>query len=311
MLESIQIRNFQSLRNVDIELGKLTVIVGPSSTGKSAITRAIKAVASNRLDSDYITQGTKRASVSVKTDSGTVTIERDSGGSSAYKVIANGGKVSIYSKLNRQVPTEVTEILGIAPSTKEVESINFAGQFDAPYLLKDGASSVARILGELTNVSTIFDAVREANRKVKNASGVLNLRKKDLDEVVSQIADYTSVGEAAKTITEAESRIAQCQDLDRAIKSLSSLIDGLAAASDARLQTFIDYEVPSLDLAQLAQQRLDRFTKILKETILSSKEISVARASEVSAQSDILSAEDDLHQALTDIGQCPLCQREM
>src|SRR6187402_3232806 len=167
MLQSIRCKNFQSLHDVDLELGKFTVIVGESSSGKSAFIRALKAVSSNQLNSDYITRGTKHSYVAVKTESATVTIERDQGGISVYKVAKTGSQESRYSKLNRQVPAEVTEILGITPSTLDEGSINFAGQFDPPYLLKDTGGSVAKTLGELTNVSTIFAAVKEANRRTK------------------------------------------------------------------------------------------------------------------------------------------------
>jgi len=63
VIHSISCKNFQSLQDVEIELGKFTVIVGASSSGKSALIRAIEAIASNSLNSDNIMQGTKHASV--------------------------------------------------------------------------------------------------------------------------------------------------------------------------------------------------------------------------------------------------------
>jgi DNA repair exonuclease SbcCD ATPase subunit len=311
VLQEIRIKNFQSLHNVDLEFGKFTVIIGASSSGKSAITRAIKAVASNALDSDYITQGTKRSAVTLRTDAGTVTIERTNNGSSTYKVAKPGSQESAYTKLNRGVPTEVTEVLGLAPSSKEVGSINFASQFDAPYLLKESAGNVARILGELTNVSTIFEAVREANKKVKNTSGVLNIRKKDLDKVVSQIADYASVGEQAKIISAAEAKLAICAKLDLQQSQLDRLIRNVVTASDALSRVKVIPEVPSMDRVLNAQRNLDNFTALLRKTITAGKNIQAAKAGALEAESAILGAEEDLHQALVSMGQCPLCNQEI
>lgn len=311
MIESIKCSNFQSLRDLDLELGKFTVIVGASSSGKSALTRAIKSIASNDLGTDKITQGTRHSAISVKTDLGTVTIERDLGGSSAYKITKVGSEESRFARLNRQVPTEVTEVLGIAPSTKELESINFAGQHDAPYLLKESSSNVARILGELTNVSTIFSAVREANKRAKNASSLLNLRKKDLDGVITQISEYAKIGEQAKQVSSLEELYADCATLQAQADLLEDLLDRAVMASQALSRI---KEIPDLpDTTELlnSQQTLNAFKATLREVASAKKIISDQRASFTQAQSAILQAEDELHQTLVAAGQCPLCNQEV
>lgn len=42
--QSIRVQGFQSLYDVSLDLGGFTVIVGPSSSGKSAFIRSVKAV---------------------------------------------------------------------------------------------------------------------------------------------------------------------------------------------------------------------------------------------------------------------------
>ena len=311
MIESIKAVNFQSLQDVEVEFGKFTVIVGASSSGKSALTRAMKAVTSNSLGTDNITKGNKYAAISLKTENATVTIERETGGSSAYKVAKPGSEESSYLKLNRQVPAEVTEVLGISPSTQEVSSINFAGQFDAPYLLKEGSSSVARILGELTNVSTIFAAVREASRRAKNASGVVNLRKKDQAKLMSQIADYSNVGVQAKAVTSAEQKLEYATQLDAKISRLSEL---LSTAEQASRALSAIKEIPELpDTTQLlkAQARLKLFKDTLREVVLARQLIAKQDTSIEEAQSGILSAEQELHDTLAAAGKCPTCNQEI
>lgn len=311
MIESLKATNFQSLQDVEVEFGKFTVIVGASSSGKSALTRAMKAVTSNSLNSDNITKGSKHSAVSLKTENATVTIEREIGGSSAYKVTRTGSKESSYLKLNRQVPTEVTEVLGISPSTQEVSSINFAGQFDAPYLLKEGSSSVARILGELTNVSTIFAAVREASRRAKNASGIVNLRKKDQSKLLNQIGDYSNVGIQAKAVASAEQKLSETNQLDVKIRKLQELLGTATAASDALSGI---KEIPDLpDTASLleAQSRLNSFKAVLREVVQARQQIEKQQTSMDQAQSDILSAEQELHDTLAAAGRCPTCDQEI
>jgi DNA repair exonuclease SbcCD ATPase subunit len=310
LIESIRAKNFQSLKDVDLELGKLTVIVGASSSGKSALTRAMKAVTSNALDSDNITKGSKSSSVSLRTGEATVTIER-SGGSSVYKVAKDGSQEQVFTKLNRSVPAEVTEALGIQPSTQEVASINFAGQFDTPYLLKEGASSVARVLGELTNVSTIFSAVREASKRAKNASALVNLRKKDRDKLIAQISEYAGVAKQAELVTSAEETLAECIKLQSQISLLRDLLDRATMASQA-LSAVKEFPTPP-DLAGVleAQEKLNTFKDTLRQVALARQTIATQDTSISDAQSAILQAEQELHDTLVAAGKCPTCNQEI
>ena len=47
MIERVHIQGFQSLADVDLELGGFTVIQGKSNSGKSAFIRALRAVVTN------------------------------------------------------------------------------------------------------------------------------------------------------------------------------------------------------------------------------------------------------------------------
>ena len=311
MIHSISCKNFQSLQDVEIELGKFTVIVGASSSGKSALIRAIEAIASNSLNSDNIMQGTKHASVAVTTDTATITIERSVGGSSVYKITEIGSKESSFTKLNRQVPSQVTEVLGIPPSTKEVKSISFASQHDAPYLLTETSSNAARILGELTNVSTIFAAVSKASKKAKAASTLLNLRKKDQEAVMKQIVEYTDIKAQASTMTEVEDIWEELSDINAWQLNLASSVDRAQQASDALSKVRIIPEPPSMSELVEVQDQLRGFKAALKSAILATKKIQELVDQINTLDHAISDIETELHKLLTNAGQCPLCHQEV
>ena len=63
MLNRLRIRNFQSLEDIDLELGQFTVIIGESDTGKSAIIRALKYALINKVGTGFIRHGEKQAAV--------------------------------------------------------------------------------------------------------------------------------------------------------------------------------------------------------------------------------------------------------
>jgi predicted ATP-dependent endonuclease of OLD family len=41
VIKRLEVKNFRCLRDVTIELGPLTVLVGPNASGKSAVLRAL------------------------------------------------------------------------------------------------------------------------------------------------------------------------------------------------------------------------------------------------------------------------------
>lgn len=309
MIQSIRITNYQSLQDVDITLGKFTVIVGASSSGKSAFTRAFKAITSNTLDSDSITRGAKVAAISVKTEAATITIERGSNGSSFYRIAKDGSQEQIFTKLNRQVPAEVTAEIGISPSSQEYASVNFAGQFDTPYLLREGSSSVARILGELTNVSTIFSAVREANRRTKAASTIVNMRKKDLENTILQIADYSNIAKELQTMAEAEALFDSCQTLESRVSRLRTLVGQASHASQALSRISEIRELPSLAGLEKAQTDLLSFKTILRTLSTAKKVIAEQTLVIEESQEKVKLINDTIHETLVAAGQCPTCNQ--
>lgn len=311
MIQSVHCKNFQSLKDVELEFGKFTVIVGATSSGKSAIVRALRAIADNDLSTDKIMQGTKHTSVAITTDSATVTIERSLGGTSVYKIAQDGSEESSFTKLNRQVPTQVTEALGILPSTKEVSSISFASQHDAPYLLTESSSNAARILGELTNVSTIFAAVREASKRAKSASTLLNLRKTDYDELITQISDYRDINVQSKAISKVEQIWDEISDIQSQSQALDACVSRAVASSEARRRIKILPDPPSLQEVLKQQETLREFKVLLRKAIIAKKQKAELQTAIVDAQQTIVETEDMLHNLLTEAGQCPLCLQEV
>jgi AAA15 family ATPase/GTPase len=114
MINSLDVRNFQSLKDVHLDLGLLTVIVGDSNTGKSAVVRALKALASNLRGSSAITLGCRTASISAVCDDSKVTLEK-SDTSSSYRVSKAGEPDREFTKIAGETPEEISSLLGLNP----------------------------------------------------------------------------------------------------------------------------------------------------------------------------------------------------
>lgn len=302
MINSLDVRNFQSLRTVHLDLGPFTVIVGDSNCGKSALVRSIQALASNVRGSSIVTHGYKLASVSAVTDSATVTFVKGDG-QGCYRLAEAGGEKE-FTKLAGEVPAQVSEALELDP-VKEGMSLNFAPQHEPPFLLTSSGSVVARTLGELTKVSTVLEAVREANRRRTSFSGDLKLRVKDLDSVNSSMAVVAELSARKDAIDEVAKLLEDIKSLESEISALSSLAEVLEKA---------DIEVPEVhDISEVVQAYED-FTSLYKslEKIreLSTEVVACQRFYDSWSDRSV-ALEEEFHKALEEAGECPICGQQI
>jgi DNA repair ATPase RecN len=305
IIERVEIRNWQALRRVDLDLGRFTVIVGPSSSGKSALMRAMRAVASNVRGTGSITRGQKSCAITVRTGDTVVALERGDG-SGTYSILSGDGQITRYTKLAGGVPAQVTETLRIAPVPTGGSSINFAGQFDKPYLLDESGANVARELGELTKVNIIFEAVRNANKKRTSLATVLKARHTDLAAHTARIAEFSDLPDKLAAIAEAETVAEQAQQSADQVKRLRYATEQLALAEQVLARHEVP-PVPSIEPLLAVVHHHDLLKRLVTVTRDADDDVRTYRATaELHAR-----RQEDIDAELTDLlrraRRCPTC----
>ncbi len=302
MFTSVQIRNWQSLRSLDLDLGRFTVIVGASSSGKSAFMRAMRALAATTTGTSAITRGAGSAAITVQAQA-KVTLEYSRGGW-RYR-LARGSDEIEFSKLNRTVPDQVTAALALTPA------LNFAGQFDRPFLLTEAGAAVARTFGELTNVDTIYAAVREANRRKASAASTLKTRRADHERITADAARFTDLPARLGACERAEAAAEHAARLSDRITRLGNAINTLEIAENVLARTAQLPEVPDLSAASAAESRLARFSELLRHTSQSTSAMRKhALAVEATVDSETRLA-DEHRRILATLGVCPTCNQNV
>lgn len=268
MLTRLGIQNFQSLSDISVDLAPFTVIVGPSSSGKSALVRALHTLTHNRRGSDFISHGERQATITATTDKGTVSLTRATaaGDANAYTLIplptpqSPTPEQQRFTKLNGTTPEEISQFLGIWPNTG-----TFAGQHDKPYMLDDTPSSVASALGALTNVNVIFEAAREANRQKLSSSQTLRTRADDMERIQALIPGIQALNAQTSALTRAEDELHLAQSAEQHLTRLDSLAETerLTRGTIERLTAVAGQEVPSAESILRAQKSLDDLTHVL------------------------------------------------
>lgn len=278
-LQSLAVKNFQSLSDISLTLAPFTVIVGPSSSGKSALVRSLHALTHNRRGTDFISTGERTATITATTERGTVSLTRATapGDANAYVIVPDYSPEDIgivtdgspesaqpqtqrFTKLGGSVPEEVTQFLGIVPNSE-----SFAAQHDKPYLLDESASAVASTLGALTNVNVVFEAAREANRQKTGHSSTLRTRATDLDAIRQRIPEYQALSAQTAAITRAEELLSTATAASHRLARLTQLSETITVTRSAvaRLHTAASLSIPDTSPVLTAQQRLDRLTSLI------------------------------------------------
>lgn len=307
MLQRLTVKNYQSLQEVELLFGKFTVIVGPSSSGKSAVLRSLTALASNERGTESIRFGATSYSISAETDSAVVTLER--GKVNQYKILQDG-KEERYTKLNGKVPAEVTQALNIAPLI-DGKSINYADQYAQPYLLKESAGEVARVLGELTGINKIFEAVKEANKRKASFNALHKTRISDLSQVTQQLSKYADLPEEVARLKSAEAHLGKVQEIEAQINELSEAIQELDLAEEALAYHLSLAAPPPLDRLRELYATLDEYSSLLRDLTLAQTEMKEKVRTFKDLEDELEDEKQNLRELLNSYGFCPTCEKEI
>lgn len=304
MIKSLTIKNFQSHRDTTLNLGAFTVIVGPSDVGKSAIARSLKALASNISGKDFITNGEVTSQIMATTDRGTITLTKGKPEDSYVLLTNDDPNPRRYTKLGGSVPPDVTDFLGIEPK----DAINFASQLDMPYLLRTSASEVARTLGDLTNVSVIFEASREALRRKTSFSATYRTREGDLATLEPRLSRYDDLPARRSAIERAEKAFNAAQNAQNRLQRLEDVLLTLQTAS-ARLRAAESATGPLPDIERLLSiyNRYKALSSTLTALQSASSSLASAEASSDEAATQIENLSVEYDNALHEAGTCPTC----
>lgn len=228
-LTSIAIRHFQSLTDVSLTLAPFTVIVGPSSSGKSAFVRALQTLTRNQRGSAFITQGKPGCSITATLPTATVSLIRSKSSSAtdAYVLDRSPSDPSIigtqrYTKLGGSTPPEVTQVLGQMADPAAV-----ASQFDPPYLLTQSPAEAARTLAALTGSDIVLEAAREANRRRLEATATLRTKTIDHIAVQEELAAHQDHQAESEHLEAAEPHLIDALALLHQCAHLQTLLDGI------------------------------------------------------------------------------------
>lgn len=158
-ISKISISNFQSHKDTTLDLHPgVNLIVGQSDSGKTAIIRALKWLATNRpLGDGFVSWDCKgKTVVEVLLDDGAI-IKHEPGKYS----LTNGKDKQEWSAIGTTVPEAVTQALNLS-------ELSWQSQMDAPFLLSASPGEVARTMNEVADLDKIDSTLVNINRMARD-----------------------------------------------------------------------------------------------------------------------------------------------
>lgn len=245
----VYLENFQSHHRSKLTLapaGHLTVITGPSDSGKTAILRALRLLAYNTPQgTDYIRVGQNGAAVAVHLADGTIiTRERTRGTVNRYRVVEASGAEQVYEGFGTDVPVRVQELIGIRPvNVGDLDlNLNLAEQLDGPFLGKTiSAGARAKVLGKLAGTAAVDQAAKALGTDLYRAGQEEKRLVAEVEALKQSIASYAYLATLAERIRALETRLArirECQERRQRVVDLRAhLLEVSARRAEAELVT--------------------------------------------------------------------------
>lgn len=304
-LTALAVKDFQSFKNANIPLGRFTAVVGASNLGKSALIRALKALAHNAASTGLVRQGSKEFRVEVAFDDATSTTLSKGAKRSEFSIVDGEGLETSFPKAGaNSVPDEIAELWNLS-------DLSFTSQHDKPFLLAEPPSEIARVLGELTNVSLLMEAVRETNRFRTEALNIVKARDKEAEECRSQILTHSNLTAKLDYLAKARKEFDDTQEIDIAYQALKSLVDNHvqidSMLTSIPVNTDLEIGVGSLDKL-IETQKILHFALTNHQQAISSA--SLAKSKMQTLQNEINTLHDSIHELMQQAGQCPYCGRK-
>jgi DNA repair protein SbcC/Rad50 len=308
VLTRIEITDYQSLRRACVPLGRFTVVTGPTGSGKSAVIRALRLLAFNARGAAYIRTGTSLCKVVAGGEDWVAGIQRSvTRGRDGYRLALGTETAQTYTKLGGGVPDDILKVLGLT-------ELNFASQFDSPYLLTLSGTETARVLGELTNVTLVFTAAAEAGRRRKELSRDLKAAQGRVEQLAVEAARFQGLGARRAAVVRAGELAEAARDKAARAQRLRLLVTRVrteqAGLEQAR-QVVADHALPALDSIEQAAARLSRLRQLAGESRQAAADVVLygerVRAAERAEQD----AHEAVHAALAAAGQCPMCGQDV
>jgi len=311
MLRRIKVQDFQSLADIQLELGQVTVIVGATNAGKSGMVRALQAALFNETGGSFVRVGADKAKVAIEYDghSGLRWVKPRKGG--GEYTIWRGDESTKVTRVGRESVPLIEEITGV----REIETegikarLQIDGQFDEPFLLSHTGGQAAKLLAHVSKLDVLVKAQVRARQDLGRARRRAEEAEKRAEALTAQLEampDYEGLLRQAERLqarlqelSEKSEKAAGALALHRAVKENAALAEAWTARRPDR----------RLEEARLSLERVAGAVAVAGEIKVAEEQSRDLRIGVL--HGGLGQMEGELVALLKELKVCPLCRRPM
>jgi len=222
MIQSIQIKNFQSHKDTRIDLADgMTILVGTSDSGKTSILRAINWVVNNRpRGRAFVRHGSDgECNVVIRTDDRDVhRFQKSSKGE--YRVDGE-----VFTALAGNVPPQVQEALPLL-------DLNVSSQLQSHYLVLDSPGKIAKAINDVVHLEEAEEMIDTLASRIRKAKAKIETNEDRQDALESSLRAFEGLGvyrHVLKDVCTLETILVRSRDdltrLDRILDDLHGIAE--------------------------------------------------------------------------------------
>lgn len=304
MLERIEVKGYQSLKDIDLPLGSFTVIVGPSGNGKSSLIRALKAICFNQSGHRFISHDQQRAWVRLTLDGGqTVEWEKPKDKSATYTT-----NDQLYTRTGRAVPEDIEKLIGIRKIEID-KGLAFTPQFhsqnDGPLLLDESSTLAARALAKLTKLSVLVEAQMDCRRDLKRSQRQHTSAEEEAERLRTQLAALPKVRRARNVLDRSNKLMRVSNERLGTARQAEDIVHDISGSL-----LIADLILPQPEEADAMVKRVNELEKVVATIQQRNNWAAAAGVAQVEvgqALEDQEQWERQYEELVAELGACPLC----
>jgi exonuclease SbcC len=236
-MKKVKIAGFQSHKNTELNLHpNVNIIVGQSSSGKTAIFRAIEWLNTNRpLGTRFISHGEKESSIDIDNVKGVKTAK----GKTSYSV----GDTNFDAGSN--VPDLVVQELNLS-------EINIQDQLDEHFLITSSPGEVARAFNKILNIEKVDEYVSRLTRSINTEKAMVEGDQERIELLKKNIVDLNYLDSMNKEVTFVEGRIKLLIQVKDQMLNLSDLITQVRKLETDLFRSAVTFEKVSKAIKEIS-----------------------------------------------------------
>tara|TARA_B100000745_G_scaffold273464_1_gene201879 strand:+ start:4757 stop:6196 length:1440 start_codon:yes stop_codon:yes gene_type:complete len=234
----VRVCNYQSVKDISLDIDGFTVLVGKSNSGKTALLRAISGSFYNDSVRGKVRMGESSTKVEVVTDS--ISWEWEKGDNKNDYTITVDGEVEEASRVGRNVPDKIQDA---GYREIKVDDVKIRPQIafwhDPIFLLNDKGKVVTELISAATRLDVLNLAQRRGAQELRKIKSVRNVRQDDLVKATQHLDTFSPLD--AIKVEDIETLHATQENLTRQLAKVSQLLERLSKV-DAELERLSSLE---------------------------------------------------------------------